>query len=211
MYEAYRHLAIERADPAPTPEELDAIEEALCATLPASFVEFLRFANGVCLEAYVVHVTDERGAVDAVGPIAFFSASRTAGFGTFVGEIHAAREHVAIPPGVLPFGRAGSSSMVYLDLSPGGEGRVVAHLESYPAWTGLRERSAFVDLAPSFDEFLARLHVDREALLEDLTGQGLALHHIEATEEFLNIGLPGWRNDEQLMEAVAQALARVTT
>ena len=50
-----------------------------------------------------------------------------------MGEIRSAREYVKIPQGVLPFARDGGGSVVYLDLSREGNGRVVAFVMDRPA------------------------------------------------------------------------------
>ena len=59
-YSRFRHLAIERAKPAPTDAQLAAIEATLEASLPALFREFLQVANGGYLE-YVIDVPFDDG------------------------------------------------------------------------------------------------------------------------------------------------------
>jgi hypothetical protein len=143
-YSRYRHLAIERARPAPTDTQLAAIENLLGARLPASFRDFLRVANGGYLE-YVVDVRMGSGKTEPLCFCGLFSADEgTFCDGTFVGEIRSAREYVKIPQGVLPFARDGGGSVVYLDLSLEGNGRVVAFVTGLPEWTGLRTESGFI-------------------------------------------------------------------
>ena len=45
-YTQYRHLALEGAKPAPTAQQIAAIEALLEAPLPPAFLAFLQAANG---------------------------------------------------------------------------------------------------------------------------------------------------------------------
>lgn len=130
--------------------------------------------------------------------------------GTFVGEIRAARQYQEAPPGILPFARNGGGSMVYLDLTEEGKGRVVAFVEGLPEWTGLRTQSAFIELASSFDEYVDKLRIDREMVIDQLQQDAKTIAHVDATEEWLDIGMPLWREDIELASAVAEARRRVT-
>src|SRR5262245_43476330 len=138
IYSRYRHLAITRAKPAPTDAQLATIETLLGTQLPASFREFLRVANGGYLE-YVIDVPTGGGKTEPLCFCGIFSADEgTFCDETFVGEIRTAREYVKAPQGVLPFARDGGGSIVYLDLSAEGNGRVVAFVIGLPEWTALR-------------------------------------------------------------------------
>jgi hypothetical protein len=211
-YSRFRHLAIERTKPAPTDAQLAAIENLLGASLPQSFRDFLRAANGGYLE-YVIDVSMRDGTSEQLSFCGIFAADA----GTFcdetlVGEIRSGREHFKLPQGVLPFARDGGGSVVFLDLSSEGNGRVVAFVHGLPAWTGLRGESAFVELAPSFDEYVQKLRIDREAAVEHLEHDATELSHVEATEQWLDIGLPGWREQESaLRQAVDEARRRLTS
>src|SRR6478609_8091683 len=116
-YSRYRHLAIERANPAPTEAQQVAIETLIGVSLPASFREFLQVANGGYLE-YVIDVPFDEGKSEALSFCSVFSTEE-GNFcdETFVGEVRAAREYQKIPQSVLPFARDGGGSMVYLDLT----------------------------------------------------------------------------------------------
>lgn len=209
-YSRFRHLAIEGAEPAPTEGELRAVESLLGARLPESFRDFLQVANGGNVE-YVIDVPLGNGNTEPLCFCGVFSC-RQGKFcdETFVGEIRAGREYTKIPPGVLPFARDGGGSIVYLDLSGEGRGRVVAFVEGLPEWTGLRNESAFIELAPSFDEYVANLRVDRENVIYGLEHDATTLSHVAATEEFLDIGMPRWREDGVLVDAMNAARERVT-
>jgi hypothetical protein len=209
-YSRYRHLAIERAKPAPTDTQLAAIENLLGARLPASFRDFLRVANGGYLE-YVVDVRMGSGKTEPLCFGGLFSADEgTFCDGTFVGEIRSAREYVKIPQGVLPFARDGGGSVVYLDLSLGGNGRVVAFVTGLPEWAGLRTESAFIELASSFDEYVAKLRIDRDTVIDQLLDDASNLSHVDATEEWLDIGMPRWREDAELVTTLREARRRLT-
>jgi hypothetical protein len=129
--------------------------------------------------------------------------------GTFVGEIRSGREYIKIPAGVLPFARDGGGSMVYLDLSPDGGGRVVAFVEGLPEWAGRRTESAFIEIAASFDEYVDKLRIDREAVIDTLTHDASEPSHLQATEEWLDIGMPNWREDAGLVDALSTARRRI--
>jgi hypothetical protein len=76
IYSRYRHLAIEGSKPPPTEAQLRAIETLLEATLPESFVEFLRVANGGSIE-YMIDVPMSNGKTEQLS----FSEFSRVGFG----------------------------------------------------------------------------------------------------------------------------------
>jgi cell wall assembly regulator SMI1 len=208
-YTRFRHLAIERAKPAPTAADIEAIEALLGASLPASFRAYLEVANGGYLD-YSIDVDVGGGRMESLSFCALFSADLGKSNGeTFVGEIRSCRECMKIPVGVLPFARDGGGSMVFLDLSPDGGGAVVAFIEGLPAWTGRRAASAFVKIASSFDDYVDKLQIDRDDVIDHLTHGVTDPSHVDAYEEWLDIGLPNWRSDRELAQAVAEARARV--
>lgn len=209
LFNVYRHLAIGRARPPPTAAEIDAIEECLGTTLPASFRDYLDRANGGYLD-YVVDVPVGDEQTEELCFCGLFATGGPAGHETFLHELRTEREYRGVPPGVLPFARDGGGSVVYLDLSPAGAGRVVAFVHGLPAWTGLTQDSMFVEVASSFDNYVSKLRVDREGALDTLQNDSRELSHVEAMEQFLDIGLPGWReSDDQLQEAVRRARERL--
>lgn len=128
---------------------------------------------------------------------------------TLVGQIRSGREYAQLPVGVLPFARDGGGSVVYLDLSPEGRGRVVAFVHGLPPRAGVRTESAYVELAGSFDEYVDELRPDREAVLDHLEHDTEELPHVEAWEAFLDVAIPEWRDDDELRDAVAASRARL--
>ena len=207
-YAVFRHLAIERAKSPASVEEIAALESALGAQLPASFVEFLQVANGGHIE-YLVDVE-----VDGVLEVLSFSdvfstGPEDSGYGTFLYEVHKVRENSGAPRGVLPIARDGGGSMLYLDMSDDGEGRVVAFVAALPGWAGSESAEPkYITVAESFDAYVEKLRLDREELLENLQ-RASKLAHVAATEEFLDIGLPAWRDDAALSAAVESARQRL--
>lgn len=208
-YTRYRHLAIEGAKQPPDEEQIHAIEALLDAKLPFSFKEYLKVANGGYLE-YIIDVPTGTGGVEALSFCGLFTAD-AGDFcdETFVGEIRSGREYAKIPKEVLPFARDGGGSIVYLDLTPEGNGRIVAFVTGLPGWAGKRSDSAFVELASSFDEYIGKLRIDIESAIDHLENDVTELSDILAMEEWLDIGLPEWRGDSSLAEAVATARSRL--
>jgi len=208
-YTTYRHLAIESAKAPPSEAQLRAIEDELGVKLPPSFREYLNVANGGYLE-YVIDVPTGTGQIEGLSFCGLFSAD-TGTFcdETFIGEIRSGREYAKIPKEVLPFARDGGGSIVYLDLTSQGDGRVVAFVEGLPGWAGKRTESAFVEIAASFDDYVNKLRVDIEAVIDHLENDASEPSQIAATEEWLDIGLSNWRSNLSLTAAIQSAKERI--
>jgi len=208
-YTKYRHLAIEHAKAPPSESQLRAIEDELGAKLPLSFKQYLDVANGGYLE-YEIDVPTGTGEFEPVSFCGLFSAD-IGNFcdETFIGEIRSGREYTKIPHGVLPFARDGGGSIVYLDLSSEGKGRVVAFVEGLPSWASKRTESAFIELASSFDEYVDKLKLDLDAVVDHLEYDIAELSDIAAIEERLNIGLPDWRSNSVVVSAIQTARKRL--
>jgi hypothetical protein len=208
-YSKYHHLAIEGAKPPPSKAQICAIEDELGAKLPPSFLQYLAVANGGYLE-YSIEVPTGSGKSEDLSFCGLFSADiGTFCDETFVGEIRSGRQFAKLPVGVLPFARDGGGSMVYLDLTTAGNGRVVAFVKGLPGWTGLRTDSAFIELATSFDEYVGKLKIDLDAVIDHLKYDATELSHIASTEEWLDIGLPNWRSNTLLVSTIREAKERI--
>ena len=85
----------------------------------------------------------------------------------------------------------------------------MAFVEGLPEWTGLRTESAFIELARSFDEYVDKLRIDREMVIDQLRQDAKTIAHVDATEEWLYIGMPKWREDAEMVGAVAEARRRI--
>jgi len=210
MYGRYKHLAIDDAKHQPKKSELQAIEDLLGAELPEIFLDFLNVANGASIE-YVIDVPLGKGKTE---PISFCSIFSTEPGNycdeTFIGEIKSGRDYAKIPNKVLPFARDGGGSIVYLDLTEEGNGRVVAFVQGLPEWTGLRTESAFIELAATFDEYIRKLRIDRNLLIDQLQNDVSEISHIDATLEWLEVGMPEWRKDQEIMREIECAKNRIT-
>lgn len=154
MSEKYNHLEILDAKRAPAPEEVAAIEALLGRPLPTDFLDFLSVANGAQLE-YCVRVPPD-GEIVSFYDI-FLAGTNEPGqhYATFIHEIRMEREQREIPKEFLPFASDGSHAVVYLDLSPEGNGRVVASLYGY-VWAGGQD-DGYIELAPSFAGYIEML------------------------------------------------------
>lgn len=158
-----RRLEVEDPLPPPTAGEIAAIEEALGARLPPGFVAFLADANGGRLD-YSFDVPAGGQTV----PVSFHSLHHTRrplpwkpSPGAMLHEIEAERRTKGVARELLPFASDGGASVVFLDLTPEGNGRVVAYVEGLPGWDG-DPASAFVVLASDFAAFAAALYLNLE-------------------------------------------------
>jgi hypothetical protein len=197
IYRRYRHLAIEWSKGPPDPDEVEAIERTLGARLPVDFREFLDVANGGSCD-YLISVPVTPEGVDMFFPGIYLAGKNRKGEyseGTFLWEIEAERQVKRLPREVLPFAHSGDDGVVFLDLTDRGAGRVIAFI---PGWAGGSEgagKSSFVVLAPSFADYVSLLRVDaleceRAAREAFDTKDPL---RIQAIREYLDIGLPDWR------------------
>lgn len=199
-YHRYRHLAFEPALPAPSGGDIAAIETELGATLPPALLAFLQAANGAVIE-YCCDVPLPDGGSEQLSFASWFAASpadeAVEGDETLLGELRLARRDASFPAHMLPLARDGGDSMLYIDLSCEGGGRVLASVRALPEWTGLRAQGLHV-LAPSLDAYLDSLYIDRGTLLSDLARNARTPANLEATAEWLDIGMPQWREDPEI-------------
>ncbi len=157
MSEKFIHLEIEGAKGAPEPQEIEAIESLLGVRLPQDFLDFLEIANGGHLD-YCIRIPPD-------DELSFYQLYRAGkddngdyGWETLIGEIKVERQSKNIPREVLPFARDGGNSVVYLDLTPEGNGRVVAFLHGLPDWAGDRPNDEYVVLASDFMSYTKSLY-----------------------------------------------------
>lgn len=160
----YRHVEILSSEGPPEPAEIGKVEALLGAKLPTDFLDFLQVANGGFHE-YCVRVPPENevisfGDIYLAGP----DSRGEYGIGTLVGEIGAAKSWAQTPDAVLPFARDGAGSEVLLDLTQDGKGKVVAYIHGLPEWAAPIQEDRFIELAPSFAEYID-MHFKCEGLL----------------------------------------------
>lgn len=205
----FQHLVVEQVRPAPTEKQISAIENLLGTTLPDCFIEFLDVANGAYLD-YVVDVPFCEGKTEQRSFCGVFSTDNgTIGDSTFVGEIRSARENFNIPTSMLPFALDGGGSTAFLDLSPEGDGRVVAFVHGISDLTELDFESSWIEIAASFDKYVGMLRVDRLAIIDNLIHDVEDISQIDAIEEKLNLGMPDWRDDQEIIRALNKARLRL--
>lgn len=200
MLTTYKHVVIEDCKGRPDAQEVEAIEQELGASLPSSFRQFLDVANGGRLEYSVRVPPTPDGEELLFGQLFLAGKDRNGeyGDGTMIGELRSHRRFLGIRKGVLPFSRDGGDSTVYLDLTEQGQGQVVAFVFGLPAWTGLRQENALVEVAPSFDDYISLLYLDDDfveeafGLLEKAIEDGNE-DRVRANYEFLDLAIPDWR------------------
>ncbi len=154
----FEHLEIEGAKGVPAPQEIETIESLLGAKLPQDFLDFLAVANGAYL-GYCVRISPDNE------ELSFCQIYRTQkddngsyGYETFIGEIEMERQHKSTPREVLPFARDGGSSVVYLDLTAEGNGRVIAFVHGLPDWASSHQEDRYIVLAPDFLSYTKLLY-----------------------------------------------------
>lgn len=203
QYARYRHLAIEGAGPEPSPEDFAAIEAVIGTELPEAFRDFMRVASGGYVE-YVIPVRFRDGTTELMEFSSIYSV-RSDDAGNIIERIDGVQAEIDTPTEVLPFAEEGSGSIALLDLTAEGKGRVVAWVLGMPAWTGLHEEEEFVELARSFDDYVAQLRINRDEIIDELTSGDSTQADIAATERFLDVAIPSWRSDDEFSNAVATA------
>jgi SMI1 / KNR4 family (SUKH-1) len=211
VYRQYKHLALYRGDdPRITDAELERVEGLLGLSLPATFRDFLLHTSGAELE-YVFDIPVEGRTESAMFSSVFSGRADAELADTFLYEIVFAREHEQVPAEVLPFARCAGDSILYLDLTPEGGGRIATILGSRPAWTGRPRDASFAVVADSFGEFFSSLRLDLDDIADHLR---TVVHedHLAATIEQLDIGIPSWRESRpELREAAERAQHRCST
>ena len=158
MSEKFEHLEIEGAKDVPTLQEIEDVESLLGAKLPQDFLDFLEVANGAYLNGCIRIPPDDE-------ELSFCSVYHTGkdddgryGYETFIGEIQMERQHKNTPREVLPFARDGGSSVVYLDLTAEGNGRVIAFVHGLPDWASPHQEDRYIVLAPDFLSYAKLLY-----------------------------------------------------
>ncbi len=154
----FDHLEIEGAKDAPTPQEIEEIESLLGAKLPQDFLDFLEIANGAYLNACIRIPPDDEELSFCTVYQTGKDESGSYGYETFIGEIQMERQHKNTPKEVLPFARDGGSSVVYLDLTAEGNGRVVAFVHGLPDWASNHQEDRYIVLAPDFLSYTKLLY-----------------------------------------------------
>ena len=154
----FEHREIEGGKGAATPQEIEDIESLLGEKLPEDFLDFLEIANGAYLNACIRIPPDDEELSFCTIYQTGKDESRGYGYETFIGEIQMERQHKNTPKEVLPFARDGGSSVVYLDLTAEGNGRVVAYVHGLPDWASPHQEDRYIVLAPDFLSYTKLLY-----------------------------------------------------
>ena len=157
MDKQYLDFTIYQPQEAPTEAEIDEIEKLLGAKIPDDFLDFLNHANGGSMN-YCIEVREVK---DTLSFCSIFSSKKLKNYGhpyeTFIYEILQSRKNLKTPKEVLPFAVDGGGSILFLDLTEEGNGRVVAFIHGLPEWTGSESNDTFMILATSFKDYLGKL------------------------------------------------------
>ncbi|MDQ8030781.1 MAG: SMI1/KNR4 family protein [Bordetella sp.] len=204
----YQHLVIRDPAPAPTSSELAHLTSLLGADLPDSFLKYLKVANGGYLE-YSIEI-ESGSEIESVSFCGLLSTNASAGE-AFEHHIALWRKNIQMPLGILPFAHDGGGSTVFLDLTSAGRGRVVAYVHGLPEWAGKRADDRTLELASSFDKYVAKLQVDREALLDHLAYDVTTIAELEDIREFIELAIPTWQDDSEMSGAILQTQQAVST
>lgn len=164
MTSRYLHLEIDSPMAPPSAAELVALEDALGVPLPADFLAFLNVANGGRLDYSIdLPVPEDRRA------ICFYNLYSTrpprpgrASPGRMLFELEGERTHKGVAREMLPFASDDGSSVLFLDLTREGGGRVVAFIEGLEGWSGQGFQSSLVTLGTSFEDFARQLYLNME-------------------------------------------------
>lgn len=189
VHAIYRNVVFDNVSRPASAEDIASLEVALGAALPRDVVDFLSVVNGGDC-AFSVEVTLADGSPRR---IALQEWHGVEGPTTFEHALDFARQTFEVPREVLPIANSNWHDFVFLDLTEGGGGQVVAFVMGHPAWTGWNTESEFVTLANSLTELLDRLSLDDETvemLMEELENFEQQAQRIE---RILDVGRPGWR------------------
>lgn len=185
----YRHLIFEAMNPVTDEGAIARFENVLGCKLPDDYKAFLFACNGSGLD-YDVRIPFPDGHAEYLS-FGFFPFEENGGVETNPHELIQDRQYDDLPDGVLPIGRDGGDSMLYLDLREGCQ--VLAWVRGLPAWTGKRQEDTFVVLADSFDEYLGLLELSDETVENHIKDFFATPESVAATIEWFDSGSPNWR------------------
>jgi hypothetical protein len=194
------------------PAGVRALEDETGRAIPPAYRRFIEVANGGSLP-YSVCVPPGSVCVPPgpkSEPVSYSDLYRLGrdeeggyGLGTLLGQYRwlpqtVLAEHLPVAT-LLPIARTGGEDdTLFLDLAPDRYGQVVGFLSGLPAWTGLRTHNMAGVLADDFDAYLDSLFIDptdAADIWSDYAHQDPADQWRRVTEQWLDLGLPGWRSE----------------
>jgi hypothetical protein len=185
------------------PEEISALESEIGQAIPPAYRSFLEVANGGTLEYSIRVPPGPKGEPIGFSNLHLLGRDQHGEYGweTLLGEYRRLpgswlAQHLPVAT-LLPIARTGGDDQVFLDLAPDRYGQVLGVVHGLPEWTGLRTRNLSGVLADDFDAYLDGLFIDpdvAEDVWSDHAGQDPADPWRRVVEQWLDVGLPGWRS-----------------
>jgi hypothetical protein len=185
------------------PEEISALESETGQAIPPAYRSFLEVANGGTLEYSIRVPPGPEGEPIGFSNLHLLGRDQHGEYGweTLLGEYRRLpgswlAQHLPVAT-LLPIARTGGDDQVFLDLAPDRYGQVLGFVHGLPEWTGLRTRNLSGVLADDFDAYLDGLFIDpdvAEDVWSDYAGQDPADPWRRVVEQWLDVGLPGWRS-----------------
>jgi hypothetical protein len=185
------------------PEEISALESETGQAIPPAYRSFLEVANGGTLEYSIRVPPGPEGEPIGFSNLHLLGRDQHGEYGweTLLGEYRRLpgswlAQHLPVAT-LLPIARTGGDDQVFLDLAPDRYGQVLGFVHGLPEWTGLRTRNMSGVLADDFDAYLDGLFIDpdvAEDVWSDHAGQDPADPWRRVVEQWLDVGLPGWRS-----------------
>lgn len=191
----YKNLIVEDPGAPATEKEIGVLEKELGCSLPEDYIQFLKTCNGGYLE-YDILVELEDDASEYLSFCGLYKARNSREWECIPFELQQERKNDDFPrKKVLPIGRDGGSSRLFIDLRDGY--KVVAFVQGLPEWTGLRKNDALVVLADSFDEYLEKLTLCNETIEDHIENFDVNEESVQATIEWLDSIGTAWRKKYQ--------------
>jgi hypothetical protein len=185
------------------PEEVSALAGEIGQPIPPAYRSFLEVANGGTLEYSIRVPPGPEGEPIGFSDLHLLGRDQHGEYGweTLLGEYRRLpgswlAQHLPVAT-LLPIARTGGDDQVFLDLAPDRYGQVLGFVHGLPEWTGLRTRNLSGVLADDFDAYLDGLFIDpdvAEDVWSDHAGQDPADPWRRVVEQWLDVGLPGWRS-----------------
>jgi hypothetical protein len=181
------------------------LERELGRAIPPAYRRFIEVANGGSLPYSVRVPPGPQGEPTNFSDLYRLGRDRDGGygFGSLLGEYRflpetELAEHLPVAT-LLPVARTGGEDdTLFLDLAPDRYGQVDGFVSGLPAWTGLHTQDMAGVLAENFDAYLDSLFIEPDvaaAIWSDYAGQDAADVWQPVIEQWLDLGLPGWRSE----------------
>lgn len=191
----YKNLIVEDPGAPATEKEVGILEKELGCSLPGDYIQFLKTCNGGYLE-YDILVKLEDDGSEYLSFCGLYRAINSGEWECNPFELQQERKNDGFPrEKVLPIGRDGGSSRLFIDLRDGY--KVVAFVQGLPEWTGLRKNNALVVLADSFDKYLEKLTLCDETIEDHIENFDVNQESVQATIEWLDSIGTTWREKYQ--------------